>query len=393
MNNDRIIITTVYNRTAAFYMSDGKAVRIRVLNDEKAFSLGTIVIGRVKKILESSAACFVDIGDDKDYFMSVPKDISSVIFTDGGEHSCIRNEDHILVQISSEEVKLKAPCVTTKISLRSRYVVIEPGKGVSFSGKLNAEFKKKIVLPPNIDTFSSKYHIIIRTESAELNDMGQLARDLAGLDETYSLVIQKAGTSRLKNVLYRESSGVKALLEEWLKFGAGEVISDLDKYKDDIASAAGIRNVTYTEYKDRDYPPCKLYKLESAVDNALGKRVSLRSGAFLVIEQGETLTAIDVNSGHRVKGDKEEISYSINIEAVSEIFRQLKLRNISGMILVDFINTTDPDHESGLIEEVRKYIKNDDVMCKYVDITGLGLMEITRKRVRMSLAEQWKASN
>ncbi len=391
--NDRIVITTVYERRAAFYLSDGDAVRIQVLADESSFSLGTVVVGRVRKMLESSGACFLDIGDDKDYFMQIPRDPSSIIFTDGREHVCVKPEDQMLVQVSSEEVKLKAPCVTHKITLRSRYAVIGPGKGVSFSGKIGPATKKNIILPANINTFASKYHIIIRTEAGSLSDMGPVADDLARLDEEYSSLIQRASCASVRSILHRESTGVSALMDEWLKFGASEVVTDIGEYADELGQMLKNRGVNLKLYADPDFPACKMYKLESAIDNALARRVYLHGGGFLVIEQGETLCAIDVNSGHRIRGDKEEMSYRINLDAAEEISRQLRLRNISGMILIDFINLKDPGHMDDLIAKLRGHVRKDDVQCRYVDVTGLGLIELTRKRVRKSISEQWKASN
>ncbi len=388
----RIVVTRIYGRKASVYLEDGRPMRINAIGEEPAYPIGTVVVGRVRKMMDSSHACFVDIGDDTDYFLKLPARISDLTFTDGNEHTRIHPEDFILVQVASEGVKLKSPTVRGNISLKSRYAVIESGRGVSFSSRITADGQKSSLLPTNIDTYSSKYHIIVRTEAQDLEDPSELAKDLADLDACYEHIRQRSGTALYSNILYKPEGVFASGINEWLKYGCDEIVTDLEEYSADLEEISGARDIPF-KYYDDEYPLCKLYKLETCVDECLGRRVSLKSGAYLVIEQGETLTAIDVNSGHEIRGRKEEAVFGINMEALTEIRRQLRLRNISGMILIDFINMKDPDHLSSLISAARDMFRYDDVPCRYVDMTGLGLMEVTRKRIKKSFTEQWKALN
>lgn len=390
MADVKIVLTNVYNRCVLFYIDNTEVKRIRVIGDEPAFPIGTIVMARVKKLMPSSGACFVDIGDDTDYFLQIPGNLNLLVFGDGRKHEEVRSEDLILVQVSSEGVKLKSPGVTGNISLNSRHLVIEGGKGISFSSKLSPADREGIELPENIGAYSSKYHIIVRTEAKDLSDASVLSDEIEDLADSYEAVMNKASYCRARNVLYRPEGYLESVLGDWIKYGCDEIVTDIEAYSGVLSEAASRRGVDYRFYED-EYPLCKLHKLETCIDQCLARKVYIKSGAFLVIEQGETLTAIDVNSGHDIKGNKEETSYKINLNAASEILKQLRLRNISGMILIDFINMKDAAHLESLINETRSILKEDDVLCRYVDVTGLGLMEITRKRVYKSFLEQWKA--
>ncbi|MCR5595904.1 MAG: ribonuclease E/G [Lachnospiraceae bacterium] len=385
----RIVYTTVYGRQVLVYLEGDEPLRIRVLDKEPGFPIGTVVLARVKKMMPSSGACFVDIGDDTDYFLQIPGNLNLLYFADGKKHDKVHNEDVILVQVSSEGVKMKSPGVTGNISLHSRHLVIESGKGLSFSSKIPREERDLIAVPEKICAYSSKYHIIVRTESAGITDTDVFNEEIELLYEDYERIMERVKTACLYNVLYKPEGYLQTVINDWLKYGCDELITDIPDRTDEIEQIADIRGISFCRYMD-DYPLCKLYKLETCVDQCLSRKVYLKSGAFLVIEQGETLTAVDVNSGHNTKGNKEETSFNININAARELLKQLRLRNISGMILVDFINMKQDAHLEELIQETRKILKDDDVMCRYIDMTGLGLMELTRKKVYKSFIEQWK---
>ena len=142
-------------------------------------------------------------------------------------------------------------------------------------------------------------------------------------------------------------------------------------------------------YEDQMLALAKLYRVKEQIESALKKRVWLKSGANIVIEPTEALTVIDVNSGKNIAGkDRNLYHYKINLEAAAEIAWQLRLRNISGIILIDFIDLCDSEQNAKLLEEFRKYLKQDSIPVKLVDMTKLGLVELTRKKQKKSLAEQ-----
>ena len=389
-NRNIIISTNVYNRHICTHLVDDKISDIRVIPDETEYLVGTIVVGRVCKMIPSSGACFVDIGDAVNYFVKIPKSISQIHFIDNKKHKDIHCEDEILVQISTESVKSKAPSASTSISLSGKYIVIEQGSGLSISSKLSESDRKKLNLPNNIKEIAKKVRIIVRTMAIEAS-ANDIKTEIDTLVAKYLEIINKSQTIKAKTVLYKPESPILSCINSWLRYNPSEYITDIKEDYTLISAMPCAKNhLNCRLYEDESLKLCKLYKLETELDELLASRVNLKSGAFLVIEQGETLTAIDVNSAHAISGNKEEASYKINLEASLEIVRQIRARNISGMILIDFINMKDAHNEKALISQLINDIKNDPVRTTYIDITGLGLVELTRQRIFKSLTEQWK---
>lgn len=387
-----IILTTVYGRRVLVHLLNDKIEHIRVIEENDAYPIGTVVIARVKKILPSSNACFVSIGNGIDYFLTIPNNLSNVIFTDGKNHSIIKCEDEIVVQISSEAIKLKQPSVTTTISIAGRFTVLENSNpGISYSKKISTTDRKRIKLPDNLNEYISKYRLVIRTDALSSESNEEIEADLIAQKNVLDEVISQSKHRNDYTVLYKPGDSLRILINEWLKFKPDEFITDEDTYKDLCYEIASKHQNIKTSFYEDDYPLYNLYKLESQIDVITGKKVFLSSGAFLVVEQGETLTAIDVNSAHAIKGNKDAAVKKINFEAADEIAHILKNRNLSGMILIDFINMKNPIDEAELISYMKVLLSNDDVRCSFVDMTGLGLMEITRMRVFKTFIEQWRS--
>lgn len=391
---NKIVLTTVYGRRILYHFSDDKLAHIQVIEKETEYPLGTIVIGKVKKMIPSSNACFVNIGNNIDYFLTIPPSLSDIIFTDHRKHKKLQCEDEILVQIYAEAVKLKQPKVTTDISISGRYTVAGRGQGITYSKKINKSDRKKIVFPEDIVSLANKCGIIIRTEAAAANDMNEVTEDILSVSSQYCNAVSKAFTSKCFNIMYKPNGIIENLIDSWIKYAPADFITDDTEYQDALIQVSK-RNEssTYTFYDDETLALKKLYKLESTTDQVIDKKYYLKSGAFLLIEQGETLTAIDVNSGHATKGAKDEAVFNINMEAAEEIANLLSIRNISGMILIDFINMKNPKYEAELIDYTKKLLARDNISCRYIDMTGLGLMEIIRARKYKSFIEQWKKND
>jgi len=389
--SNRIISTTVYNRHIVAHIAEDVIENVRVISSEKIHSIGTIALGRVVKMIPATGACFVDIGDDTNYFVKIPNSLNDIIFSDNQNHSTLHCEDQILIQISSEAIKSKAPSATTQISLNGRYFVLEQGKGLSISKKITETARKKLVLPDNIKDVAKKYHVIVRTEAVQVSDSALLDAELNSMTDRFDRILSKAKTCLDRTVLYEPEVPLVSIISSWMRYNPDEFLTDNEEDYELIAGSQ--LDINTRLYTDDNLSIIKLYKLETLLDTVLAKKVYLKSGAFLVVEQGETLTAIDVNSAHVVTGDKKDIAYKVNIEAAEEIGHILKSRNISGMILIDFINMKDVKHENQLIEKVEQVIFKDPIQTTYIDMTGLGLMELTRKRTYKSFAEQWKQNN
>lgn len=383
--DNKLLYTTVYDRKVLVHLSDDKIEHIRVIRNTQ-FPIGTVVIGRVTKMLPSSNACFVDIGDTENYFLTIPKIPGKIQYADMNKKGNLHCEDVILVQVSAEAVKQKAPSVTSDISLSGRFVVIEEGSGISFSKKITKNEKNAVNITSNIKELSHNHHIIFRTEIINQKDTSIVEDEILQLINRFDDIKNNLHVYKEKTVLYKADNILQSTISEWTKYGYTELVTDVYSDIDELSEL----NINIREYNDDRLSLIKLYKLETLINDCLNQKVYLKSGAYLVVEQGETLTSIDVNSAHAIKGDKEEASFKINMEAAEAIIHVLKSRNITGMILIDFINMKDKKHEDELITKIKDLLLYDDVKSSFIDITGLGLVELTRQRKYSSLIEQWK---
>lgn len=385
--SSKIIATKVYNRHLLIHLENDVIEHVRVLNNEHTYSIGTIALGRVVKMLPATGACFVDIGDKENYYVKIPHSLNDVIFSDGAKHKTIHCEDQILIQISTEAIKTKAPSATTQFSLSGRYIVIEKGKGISISKKITEGDRKSLVLPDCINDISKLYHVIVRTEALSASNPDIIGEEIIELKNQADSILRKVATAKDRSILYEGDVPIISIVNSWMRYNPDEVVTDIS---DDYAILCNKVPIDIRLYSDELLPLVKLYKLESLIDNTLSKRVYLKSGAFLVVEQGETLTSIDVNSAHVISGDKQDIAFKVNCEAAIEIGHILRSRNISGMILIDFINLKDSKSENKLINLIKEVIKDDPIRTSYIDMTGLGLIELTRQKTYKSFIEQWK---
>ena len=382
-----IIITKLHNRLHVFHMLENQIDRLFVepLTSSEVYPNGTIVIGKIQKIVAGFHGAFLSLGSKTEDLMPVPKT---------GEHNVwllnrafdgsLKCGDEIVVQVIKQPIKSKQPMVDYHISLEGLYCVLDnSGKGIQVSSKLSvkkANELKSLFLTEHKD--EECYKIVIRTNAGFAEDNQKDYEDYLVLAECYRHLRSIYNSRICYSVLYQPDAAYLKAVKDIPRNQYEEIITDIQE----VYEALGSKEYTGVRlYEDASYPLCKLYSLETKQQELLHPKVWLKSGGFLVIEQGETLTAIDVNSGKNDK--KADICYATNLEAVHEIFRQIRARNISGMILIDFINMKDASSLDSLIQRVREEIKKDYVRCQYIDMTGLGLMEITREKKLPSLRE------
>ena len=236
--------------------------------------------------------------------------------------------------------------------------------------------------------------MIVRTNAAGVPEE-ELDRELGRMLEQYQYLktqavhrtvyscVYRSRPSYLNSVLGSKSSSLKEILTDDM-----EIYAELKKFLEEEMPGDGQK---LRLYEDRQLPLKALYRMEKNLDNALSERVWLKSGAYLVIEPTEALTVIDVNTGKCIAGkDKQAAIRKINREAALEISRQMRLRNLSGMILADFVDMTEPGADEELLEFMREQLKKDPQKSAAVDMTALGLMEMTRKKQKKTLKEQAK---
>lgn len=356
------------------------------------YHVGDIYIGRVKNIVKNIQAAFIEIQPGVECYYRI-SDNPDPVFTKklGKKPLCIGDE--LLVQIEREAVKTKVPTVTSNLNLTGKYAVLTHGnRQIGVSAKLPKELRQTFK-----DTFQSyagdAYGFIIRTNAAALT-VEELGEELDSLRASYEQLTMLAMSrtcftcmkqspreylTELRNIYQDALTEVivedEELYEETEKFLREEQPEDLGKL---------------VRYDDPLLPLHKLYSVEHVLQEALKERVWMKSGAYLVIQPTEALTVIDVNSGKCVlkKADSQAF-YKINKEAAREAARQIRLRNLSGIILIDFINMKDEMEQQELLNYFSGQLKADPVRADVVDMTKLQLVEVTRRKVRKPLHEAW----
>ncbi|MEF9840644.1 MAG: ribonuclease E/G [Lachnospiraceae bacterium] len=342
--------------------------------------LGNIYIGKVKNIVPNIRAAFIEVtkGQECYYALDQHKD-------------ALHMGDEILVQVSQEAVKSKVPTVTCNLNLTGKYVVLTKGiNRVGISAKITGEQKghlKELMGP----FLSEEYGFIVRTNAKDCSD-AILMNETQQLIVEYESLIERAATRTCYTCLKESKKPYIAHLKNVYKEGLTNiVVEDLGLYteiydflKDNQSDVLPLLQ----HYQDSLLPLHKLYDVETQLKHALQERVFMKSGAYLVIQPTEALTVIDVNTGKCVKKEaSKEARLLINLEAAKEAAKQIRLRNLSGIIIIDFINLDQPCMIETLISTLQKYISQDPIPTKFVDITKLQLVELTRKKVRKTLKE------
>lgn len=377
--NDREDIVTVYYEDeipVEIYIEDG---RNEILNN--------IYVGHVTKILQNTGA-FVRIDGINEGFLPISK-FESAIYKNAVKNRGLRAEDEILVMVEAEAVKTKKPVLTTELKIAGKYFVISSSfKGCVFSHKLEKEEKNHIA--QTLSAIKLEYGLIVRTIAGEAQ-ADELINEAKNLSETLDKIIRYGCSRNQGTCLYeaddKKTEKLKRLKSENIK----TVVTDnIDVYENLIRSNADedIKGKIRL-YDDKELRLFRLYNFSSILERALDKKVMLKSGAYLIIEQTEAFVCIDVNSGKKINKTRDEnYIYQVNLEAAGQAARQIRLRQLSGTILIDFINMKNETLRQQLIEEFKLYVKHDNISTDVIDITRLGIMEVTRKKRGRSLKEQ-----
>ena len=382
----KYVITSINNVICGFLLSEGQIEEIRAYEPESM--LGNIYVGRVSNIVQNINSAFIDIKKGISCYMSM-------------EDYCgpkLKIGDLITVQLNKEAIKTKAPSVTTKLSLDGEYVVVmlDNNSKVGVSSKIKSEEtreKLKNIVNEVVNNFQKSnatinkdninYNIIVRTKAEEANiDIikEETIKLLCKLDE----IISKANYLTNYSCVYEKCPMLVKDIAAYISEDV-EILTDLQEVIDSCKSN-NISNISY--YNDDNVTLDALYGLKNIINKTLNKRIYLKSGAYLVIDHTEAMTVIDVNSGKAIKGTcKEDKVLAINLEAAKEIINQLILRDISGIIIIDFISMEKELSQYQLLKSLKLMAEADKTKTTVVDITKLGLIEITRKRVRKPLHE------
>lgn len=370
------------------------------LNEGK-YHVGDVFVGRVKDIVKNINAAFIEFQKGCVGYFSLEEN-KNIEFLNNKNTTKLCEGDYIIVQLEKAAVKTKFPVLTSNISLSGRNLVLNIGKkGIGYSGKINdVDFKEKISC--EIERFMSEkasgdsiyenVGLIVRTnaanESAEnileelddlLNEWVRIKRN-AVTRSCYS-ILKKSDSTYLDYVKGSYSDEISEIITDKI-----DVFQDIQNYM--VSKQIGNENCVRL-YEDELLPLSKLYSIDKLIDGLLNRKVWLKSGAYLVIEPTEAMVVVDVNTGKNIKGkDVEETILGVNKEAAKEIAYQLRIRNLSGIILMDFINMRNEKNRKELLDYLKYCVKEDRVKTVVVDMTKLELVEVTRKKIEPPVYEQ-----
>lgn len=393
---------------SALYDENRKMIEVSLSSTEEEGILGNLYIGRVENVVKNLNAAFIRISPEQICYYSLD-DYRHPLFTKkiSQKKSLVEGEE-LVVQVSREALKTKEPAVTTNLNFTGKYAVLTTeNQSIGISSKLSKSDRERLKqLLENVA--HPDFGLILRTNAKDATE-DEILSEINTLKEEWQLLKENAQHKSCYTCLKKE---LPAYLREIINLpitNVDELLVDdrmlfnqlCDMYhvsaKDLMTKGSvsvPIDSVQVTEtlslkyYNDPLLSLGALYSVKSFLKNALSEKVWLKSGAYLIIQPTEALTVIDVNTGKNVaKKNVQENFLKINKEAAIEIAYQLRLRNISGIIIIDFMNLTSKEAEDELMSLLRSELKKDPIPTQLIDMTKLGLVEVTRKKIRKSLGE------
>lgn len=414
-----LIVDVQKDEVSIALLEDSRLVSLQKEARNIAYAVGDIYLAKVKKLMPGLNAAFVNVGYDKDAFLhyldlgphyasykaflsqlldgdrrKVP-DIEKIkplpdIDKNGTVNETLEQGQQLLVQIVKEPISSKGPRLTTEITFTGRFMVLIPfSDKISVSQKIKSS-EEKMRLRRLVESIKPKnFGVIIRT-SAEGKRAAELVNELKTLKNCWDTTIAKAQKATPPSLIFEEESRIVGMLRdvfspsfEAIHVNDSDTFEQIKKYVSIIAPDRADIVQTY----NRDEPIFDHFSITRQIKSSFGKTVSFRSGAYIIIESTEALHVIDVNSGNRSRAanDQESNALEVNLRAADEIARQLRLRDMGGIIVVDFIDMAKGEHRQQLYEHMREIMQNDRARHNILPLSKFGLMQITRQRVRPAL--------
>lgn len=376
----KIVIQSLISSQKTAILEDDRLTEIFIEDNKKNKTVSNIYRGIVKKVLPGIEACFIDVGFEKLAYLQLKKDTN------------IKAGQEILVQINKEEIGSKGAKLNLEISLAGRYLVYIPSNDrITMSNKIRDE-KERFRLKKIAKSISKDNSgLIIRTEAVGCSKE-DLENDINELHIKYENILKEYKLGMGPKLLYKEldfsSKYIKDNINEDIEL---IVVNNKDKYDELKDILKNIKKEYIEKLKlEENKDIFDLYKVDSQIEKSLNKKVWLKSGGYLIIEKTEALTVIDVNTGKFTGNLKlEDTVYQTNIEAAIEIARQLKLRDIGGIIIIDFIDMHKDKHKKELLKILDDEMSKDKRKYEVLGITRLGLVEVARRREKDSLAKYY----
>ena len=353
--------------------------------------------GRITRLEPSLEAAFVEYGGERHGFLPL-KEISRDYFQSGVDHNkaglkeLLREGQEVVVQVDKEERGNKGAALTTYISLAGRYMVLMPNSPTAGGVSRRIEGDDRAALKQAMDALAipDDMGVIIRTAGVG-RDAEELQWDLDYLLSVWKAVAEAALTKPAPFLIYQESRLIIRALRDYLRADIGEILVDTQEMYDEareFVQQVMPHNMRKLKHYTDDTPLFNRFQIESQIENVYERTVRLPSGGALVIDQTEALTAVDVNSARATKGgDIEETAFHTNCEAAEEVARQLRLRDLGGLVVIDFIDMDSSKHQREVEGKLQNALKFDRARVQLGRISKFGLMEMSRQRLRPSLGE------
>ena len=413
-----LIVDVSPSEVSIALLEDSRLVSLQKEARNIAYAVGDIYLAKVKKLMPGLNAAFVNVGYEKDAFLHY-LDLGSQFSTyssfvknsivdhkgdtsisklrrlpDIDKHGSITEQlqpgQELLVQIVKEPISSKGPRLTTEITFTGRYMVLIPfGDKISISSKIKTT-EEKIRLRQLVESIRPKHFGVIIRTSAEGKSVRDLHHEMRTLLRCWDETVAKARTATAPALIFEEESRIVGMLRdvfspdyESIYVNDKDTFNQISKYVRLISPESG----DVVKLYDSDVPIFDHFGVTRQIKSSFGKTVSFKSGAYIIIEHTEALHVIDVNSGNRSKAapDQESNALEVNLRAAEEIARQLRLRDMGGIIVIDVIDMAKPENRQKLYEHMKEVMANDRARHNILPLSKFGLMQITRQRVRPAL--------
>jgi len=410
-----LVIDVSTNEVSIALLEDKKLVELNKEKSNLQFSVGDVYLGKVKKVMPGLNAAFINVGYEKDAFLhyldlgpqfrSLQKFLSLAqnrktkppvlpkfkcerdIDKNGKINDVMQGGQTVLVQVAKEPISTKGPRLSSEISIAGRNIVLMPFYDkVSISTKIKSEEERNRLKTLLQSIKPKNYGIIVRTV-AEGKKVAELDAELRGLIKKWESAFENIRNLNPPRLVISELSRTSAILRDMLNATFTNIYvnneSIYNEVKSYIATIAPEKQNIVKHYSG-ETPIFEKYGIEKQIKGLFGKTVSFKNGAYLIIEHTEALHVIDVNSGNRSKSgkDQESNALDVNLAAADEIARQLRLRDMGGIIVVDFIDMQTNDHKQKVFERMKEAMQSDRTKHNILPLSKFGLMQITRQRVR-----------
>lgn len=393
-----LLINVTPSETRVAMIEHGVLQEIHIERESKRGIVGNIYKGRVSRVLPGMQAAFVDIGLDKAAFLHASDIVPHTECVAENEKKqfqvrdiseLVRQGQDIVVQVVKDPLGTKGARLTTDITLPSRYLVFMPGAShVGVSQRIESEKERDRLKKAVLQHCDDLGGFIIRT-AAEGANTDEVAQDAAFLKHLWRKVLERRAKYKPRSMLYGELGLAQRILRDFvgteidnIKVDSRQAYDKLKEFTDEFVPEVA-DNI---EYYSGQQPIFDLYDTESEIQRSLDRKVEMKSGGYLIIDQTEAMTTVDINTGAFVgRRNLDETIFNTNIEATKAIARQLRLRNLGGIIIIDFIDMISDEHQQRVLQALEQALSYDRVKTNINGFTQLGLVEMTRKRTRESI--------